>query len=69
MLLLVAGVQIGVVRLARLEHLPEDLQQALTQATQGAGVAFAFGPLLSVVNLGPGRDPQAALGPEMDGVA
>jgi hypothetical protein len=69
MLFLVAGVQIGVVGLAGLDHLPKDFEQPLAETTQGAGMTFAFGAFLSVVNLGPGADPQTALGPEMDGMA
>jgi len=68
MLLLVAGVQIGVVGRAGLDHLPNDFKQALAHTTQVTGMTFALGAFLSVVNPGPGRDPQAALSPEMDGV-
>jgi hypothetical protein len=35
MLLLIAGVQIGVARLAGWEHLTQDFQQSLAQASQG----------------------------------
>ena len=69
MLLLVTGVQIGVVRLVGLDHPPKDFQQALAQATQGARMAFAFRAFLSVVNFGPRTNPEGALGPKMDGVA
>src|SRR5437867_13317781 len=69
MLFLIAGVQIGVVRLAGLDHAPKDFQQALAQAAQGARMALAFGAFLSVVNFGPGTNPQATLCPKMDGVA
>ena len=69
MLLLVAGVQIGVVRLAGLDHPPNDFQQALAQTTQSAGMAFAFRAFLAIVNIGPGTNPEGALGPKMDGMA
>ena len=69
MLFLVTGVQVGVVGLSGLDHPPNDFQPALAQATQSAGVAFAFRALLSVVNLSPGTNPEGALGPKMDGVA
>src|SRR5258708_33643715 len=69
MLLLVSGVQIGVVRLAGLDHPPNDFQEALSQAAQGARMAFAFRAFLSVVNFCPGTNPDAAVGPKMDSVA
>ena len=69
MLLLVASMEIGVVGLAGLNHSPEDFQQALPQTAQGARMTLAFGAFLSVVNFGPGTDPQTALRPKMNGVA
>jgi len=69
MLLLVAGVQIGVIGFAGLDHLPQDFQKPLTQTSQRTRMAFAFRALLSVVNFGPGTNPQAALGPKREGVA
>ena len=69
MLFLVAGVQIGIVGLTGLDHLPEDFQEPLAQAAQGAVVAFAFRPFLFVINFGPRADPHTALGPQMDGMA
>ena len=69
MLHLVAGVQIGVIGLAGLEHLPKDFQEALSHTPQRARMTFAFGALLSVVNFGPRTNSQATLGPQMDGVA
>ena len=68
-MLLVAGVQVGVVRLAGLDHPPKDFQQALAQAAQGARMAFALRSFLSVVNFGPRTNPEGALSPKMDGVA
>ena len=68
-LFLVSGVQIGIVGLAGLYHLPKDFQEPLSQTTQGASVAFALGTLLPVVDLGPGTSFEATTGPEMDGVA
>ena len=68
MLLLVAGVQIGVVRFPCLDHPPYDFQEALSQTAQCARMTFAFRPFLFVVNLGPRANPHAALGPKMDGV-
>ena len=67
-LFLMAGVQIGVLRLAGLNHLPKDFQQSLAQATQGTRMAFAFRAFLFVIDFGPGTNPHAALGPKMDRV-
>ena len=69
MLLLIAGMEIGVVGLAGLDHLPKDFQQSLAQTAQGASVAFAFRTLLPIVNFGPRANPHTALGPKMDGMA
>ena len=66
---LVFGVQIGVVWGPGLDHLPEDFNQALAQAAQGAGVAHAVQPFLPVVGLRPGCGVAGTVGPEMDGVA
>src|SRR5258708_14731949 len=69
MLLLVASVQVSIVGVAGLKHLPKYLQQPLAQAAQCASMAFAFSPFLPVVNFGPGANPHTALGPKMDCVA
>src|SRR5277367_4870844 len=69
MLLLVASVEVGVIGFAGLKHFPKDFQKPLTQAAQGASVAFAFGAFLPVVDLGPRAHPNATLSPKMDGMA
>ena len=51
---LVAGVQLAVVRGARLPHLPDDLEPAMTAGAQCYGVAFAAFTELLVIDLGPG---------------
>ena len=66
---MVAGVQIGIVRFSGLDHPPKDFQQALSQTAQGAGMAFAFRPFLSVIDLGPRANPPTALSPKMDRMA
>ena len=66
---LVFGVHIGVVWGAGLDYFPEDFEQALAQAAQGAGVAHAFLPLFLVVGLGPRGGVPGAVGPEMHDVA
>jgi hypothetical protein len=52
-LLLVTGVQVRIIGLVGLDHFPNDLQQSLAEATQGTGMAFAFGAFLPVVHLRP----------------
>src|SRR5262245_56780712 len=69
MFLLVEGVKRFVVRLAAVPYLPEDLQPALTQTTQRAGMAFAFLPLRLVVSLCPGTKLPTAITPQMHRVA
>ena len=69
MLLLVTGVEVGIIGLVSLDHFPNDFQQALAEATQGAGMAFAFRAFLPVVNLRPRTSLRTALSPEMNGVA
>ena len=61
--------QIGVIRLAGLNHPPKDFQPALSQAAQSARMAFAFRAFLAIVNFSPRTNPEGALGPKMDGVA
>ena len=56
---LIAGVQIGVVRAAGLLDLPKDLQPALSQTTEGAGMALASCAMGFVVGLGPRAFPPA----------
>ena len=50
---LVAGVERFVVGRAGLPHFPEDFEPALAEATQGAGMALAFGAMSAVVGLRP----------------
>jgi len=69
MLLWVAGVQTGVVGLAGLDHFPKIFREPLAQTAQGVGVTFTLGPLLPVVDLGSGTNPEGALGPKMDNVS
>ena len=69
MFFLVAGVQVGVVRLVGLDHSPQDFQQALAQAAQSAGMAFAFRAFLAVVNVRPRTNLGSTMSPKMDGVA
>ena len=64
-----AGMEVSIVGFAGLDHLPKVFEQALAQAAQGTGMAFAFITFLFVVNRGPGADLHAALGPEMDSMA
>src|SRR5204862_5770281 len=67
--LLVQRVSGFVVSLAALSHPPDDLQPALAQAAQRAGVTFAFASLGLVIGLGPSTELAAAVGPQMYGVA
>jgi hypothetical protein len=62
---LVAGMEFGVVALAGLPHFPEDLQPALAQASQGAGMGFAACTQRFVIELCPRRAFPGEVGPEM----
>ena len=53
MLELIATVQVGVIRRVGLPHFPDDLQPALPQGAQGAGVALSFRTQCGVVGRGP----------------
>jgi hypothetical protein len=55
-LLLVTGVEVGIVGLMGLDHFPNDFQQALAETTQGAGMTFAFRAFLPVINFRPRTD-------------
>src|SRR6266508_2301668 len=66
--LLIAGVQLSIVRLALCEHAKEDFEQPLAQAAQRTGVAFAILAFLSVVGLAPGAGFAKAISPQVNGV-
>lgn len=66
---LVGGVERFVVGRAGLPHFPEDFEPALAEATQGAGMALAFGAMSAVVGLRPRAGFAAVVGPLMDGAA
>lgn len=65
MLELVLLMKVGVVRTVGLDHLPNNFQPALAQTAQRAGVAFAFGPFVLIVNGRPTTLTAAAVGPQM----
>ena len=69
MLLLAAGVELGVVRFAGDQHPEQDFEQSLSQAPQGTGVRHACLPLLLVVGLAPGAGLAKAIRPKVHGVA
>ena len=69
MFLLVARVQLGVVRFFVGNHFEEDLEESLSQTTQGAGMAHALSALLLVVGLPPGGAFAKAIGPKVNGVS
>ena len=52
-----------------LPHFPEDFEPALAEATQGAGMALAFGTMGAIVGLRPRTGLAAMIGPLMDGAA
>ena len=60
---LIALVEFGIVGRMGLPHLPEDLEPALPEAAQGAGMALAGGSFAFVVGVGPGADGAAEIGP------
>ena len=66
---LIAGMEVRVIALAGEPHFPEDLEPALAQASQGAGMGFAAGPQGLIIDCRPGRGLPAEIGPEMDGGA
>src|SRR5580765_6611832 len=69
MSLLVESVKVFVVRLTTLPHLPQDLEPALAQTAQRAGMALAFVWLRPVIGRGPRAELAAAIAPGMDRVA
>ena len=64
---LVAGMEFGVVAAAGLPHFPEDLEPALAQGAQRAGMGFAAGTQRLIVDLSPRRALPGEVGPKMDG--
>ncbi len=69
MLLLVAGVQLGIVWLLVTEHTEEDFKQSLPQAPEGASVGHSLLAFLVVVGLAPSAGLAETVGPQMDGGA
>src|SRR5215204_1006255 len=65
MLELMAEVELAIVWRLGLPHFPNDLQPALGQATEGAGMTFAAGTVLGVVGLRPGSVQAAQVGKEV----
>jgi len=61
--------EFGVVRSLVGEHLEEDFEQALSQASQSAGVAHALLAFLLIIGLSPDAGFAEAVGPEVNGVA
>ena len=66
---LVAGMEFGIIAPAGLPHFPEDLEPALTQASQRTGMGFAARTKLFVIDGCPRRAFPAEVGPEMHGGA
>ena len=66
MLGLVAGVPRLVVGRVGLPHLPENLQPALAQATQGTSVRLPLVAVRLIVGLRPGAFVATVIGPEVD---
>lgn len=66
---LVAGMEFGVVAAAGLPHFPEDLEPALAQGSQRAGMGFAAGTKRLVIERCPWRALPSEMSPEMDGGA
>ena len=64
---LVAGMEFGVVAATGLPHFPEDLEPALAQAAQRAGMEFAAGTKRLVIERCPRRALPGEVGPEMHG--
>ena len=64
---LVAGMEFGVVAVAGLPHFPEDLEPALAQGAQRAGMGFAVGTQRLIVDRSPRRALPGEVGPKMDG--
>jgi hypothetical protein len=63
---LIAGMEFRVVALAGEPHFAEDLEPALAQAAQGAGMGFAAGTQGVIIDCGPGRGLPTKISPEMD---
>src|SRR5215475_10466242 len=67
--LLIAGMQLGIVRRSVFEHAEEDLEQPLTQASQCAGMAHAFIAFVLVISLTPSAGLAKTIRPQMNCLA
>ena len=69
MFLLVAGMQLSIIRFLFSEHLENDFQQSLSQAPESAGMAHALVALFLIISLPPSAGFAEAIRPQMNGVA
>ena len=69
MLELVASMEFGIVTGVALPHLPEDLQPALAQTSQGASMTLSPRAEGGVIDLCPRAGLAAQVCPQMNGVA
>jgi hypothetical protein len=65
---LVLLMQVGIIRLFCLPHLPEDFEPALAQAAQSTGVTLASLAMSAVISLRPQAILAAQINPKMDGL-
>ncbi len=68
MLLLVTSMQLRIVRSFGLDDLEHDLEQPLSQASQGASVRHPVASFLAVIGLSPSAGSPETVSPEMHGV-
>ena len=69
MLLLVSGVQLGIVGLAIGEHFEKDFKQTLSQAAERTSMAHSSLALFFIIGLSPNAGPAKAVGPQVKGVS
>jgi hypothetical protein len=66
--LLVLSMEVFVVDLTALPHLPQDLQPPLSETPQRAGVAFAFGSVRLIIRRRPIAELATAVSPQVHDV-
>src|ERR1039458_2807334 len=69
MLLLIAGVQIGIIRFPIAHHAEQNFEPALAQTANGTGMAHPSLALVLIVDLGPGDAALKTISPQMHNVA